>query len=172
MSSSIITKQALAESLKELMKEKNFSKISIGEICENCHLNRKTFYYHFMDKFELVNWIFLSEFISQIKNNEIEDFKAFIKVSCTYFYENRNFYKSALEISGQNSFPDFFAEYLKPFILSIINEKIIETKHKDFLAEILTDSTINTIRKWLQNKTESIPLDEFIEIIISFVDSF
>jgi len=125
-----------------------------------------------MDKYELVNWIFLSEFISQIKDKDIEDIKDFITISCSYFYENRSFYKSALSISGQNSFPDYFANYLKPFILSILNERYTNAKHKDFLAEVVTDSAVDMIRKWLQERTDEISLEEFITIICSFVNGF
>ena len=58
MADSNITKKALAEALKELMEEKSFEKINIGDICEKCEMNRKSFYYHFKDKYDLVNWIF------------------------------------------------------------------------------------------------------------------
>lgn len=55
MADSNITKRALAHALKELMEEKNFSKISVADICEKCDMNRKSFYYHFKDKYDLVN---------------------------------------------------------------------------------------------------------------------
>ena len=64
MADSNITKRALAEALKELMEEKSFSKISVADICGKCNMNRKSFYYHFKDKYDLVNWIFDTEFIS------------------------------------------------------------------------------------------------------------
>ena len=62
MPDSLITKRALASSLKELMKTQPLTKISVGDICEKCGMNRKSFYYHFCDKYDLVNWIFDTEF--------------------------------------------------------------------------------------------------------------
>ncbi len=50
MTDSNITKKALAAALKDLMKTTSFEKISIQDICEKCHMNRKSFYYHFKDK--------------------------------------------------------------------------------------------------------------------------
>ena len=61
MADSNITKNALAVSMKKLMEKKPFSKISVGDICEDCGMNRKSFYYHFKDKYDLVNWIFDTE---------------------------------------------------------------------------------------------------------------
>ena len=63
MADSSITKSALGGALKKLVTEKPFEKISIGEICDLCNMNRKSFYYHFHDKYELVIWIFENEFI-------------------------------------------------------------------------------------------------------------
>ena len=38
------TREAIAESLKKLTEGKEFEKISVGEICENCGITRKSFY--------------------------------------------------------------------------------------------------------------------------------
>lgn len=66
MADSNITKNALAVSMKKLMEKKPFSKISVGDICEDCGMNRKSFYYHFRDKYDLVNWIFYVDFIERM----------------------------------------------------------------------------------------------------------
>ena len=55
MADSSITKNALAMALKQLMKTQGFDKISVSEICKECGMNRKSFYYHFRDKYDLVN---------------------------------------------------------------------------------------------------------------------
>ena len=67
MADSNITKNALAVSMKKLMEKKPFSKISVGDICEDCGMNRKSFYYHFRDKYDLVNWIFYVDFIERME---------------------------------------------------------------------------------------------------------
>ena len=61
MSKSLITKNALAASLKSLITENNFDKVTIADITDNIGLNRQTFYYHFADKQELLYWIYDNE---------------------------------------------------------------------------------------------------------------
>ena len=68
-----ITKNALASSMKKLMKEKHFEKISVIDICEGCGMNRKSFYYHFKDKYDLVNWIFYTDFIKTATQRSYTD---------------------------------------------------------------------------------------------------
>ena len=67
MPDSNITKRALAAALKELMETKPFSKISVSDICQACDMSRKSFYYHFQDKFDLVNWIYYTECVAVLK---------------------------------------------------------------------------------------------------------
>jgi probable dihydroxyacetone kinase regulator len=65
MSESLITKRAIADSLKELTRSKTFDKISVKDITENCGINRQTFYYHFEDKFKLLEWIYENDLLEK-----------------------------------------------------------------------------------------------------------
>lgn len=56
-----ITKRALAASLKKLLAEKALDRITVTDLTEDCGVNRQTFYYHFRDIYDLVEWIYTSE---------------------------------------------------------------------------------------------------------------
>lgn len=51
-------KQTLADSLIELSYSKPISKITVQNIVDNCNTVRQTFYNHFSDKYDLINWIY------------------------------------------------------------------------------------------------------------------
>jgi len=51
-----ITKRALEASLKNLLLQKSLDKITINDIAEDCGINRMTFYYHFKDIYDLIEW--------------------------------------------------------------------------------------------------------------------
>ena len=51
-----ITKRALEASLKNLLLKKPLDKITINDIAEDCGISRMTFYYHFKDIYDLVEW--------------------------------------------------------------------------------------------------------------------
>ena len=51
------TKKAIAFALKDLLSEKPLDKITINDIAEKAEINRQTFYYHFQDIVDLVEWI-------------------------------------------------------------------------------------------------------------------
>lgn len=111
MPKATITKSALAEGLKELMKSEKLSRITIKDITQTCDISRNTFYYHFRDKYELINWIFSSEALPIINTfSEPESWlDGFVKL-CQYLLKNRYFYLEAFEYSGQNSLSDYLLE--------------------------------------------------------------
>ena len=105
-----ITKSALARAMKKLMNEKGFQKISVTDICESCGMNRKSFYYHFKDKYDLMNWIFYTEFISMITLEDIKSGWDLLTSVIRLFYNDQSFYKIAMKTEGQNSFREYFRE--------------------------------------------------------------
>ena len=56
-----VTKKALAAALKDQLLKKPLHKITINDITEECGINRMTFYYHFKDIYDLVEWTMLKE---------------------------------------------------------------------------------------------------------------
>lgn len=66
--SSLTTKKVIAYEFKDLLKEKSFSKITVNDIAKKCDINRQTFYYHFQDIQDLVEWICVEE-TNKILNN-------------------------------------------------------------------------------------------------------
>ncbi|KAF2955109.1 MULTISPECIES: TetR family transcriptional regulator [Marinitoga] len=65
-----ITKKALSNSLKKLMKEKPLSKITVNDVVKDCGLNRRTLYYYFHDIYELLEWTFITEIKEVIGENK------------------------------------------------------------------------------------------------------
>ena len=149
MAESTKTKKALAQALKKLLTEKDFEKISIGEICDECDMSRKSFYYHFHDKYELVIWIFRTEFWDKLRARTdgapLESLSRLAK----YFYTNRDFYKPILAVSGQNSFSEYFGELCRDSFEKKIREQMGEIVISDLDVGVYSDFFVYTIKRWL-----------------------
>jgi probable dihydroxyacetone kinase regulator len=155
MSDSLITKKALANSLKEITKTKSLSKISIKDIVDGCGLNRQTFYYHFKDKFDLVNWVYCTESNECIANNRYyNNWTLGMLKMLNYFIENKSFYTNILKTKGQNSFSEYLFDYAYELIMSIINylclNKQLSKKDKNFICRFYTHSFVGTVVDWIQ----------------------
>lgn len=162
MADSNITKRALAAALKELMEGSSFDKISVSDICEMCDMNRKSFYYHFKDKYDLVNWIFDTEFVAAASRKAYETQWHIITDLCDYFYANHAFYRKALSVSGQNSFSDHLREILQPLLRQRFCEMFPNEGNWDFQVRILSDAFILSLQYWLMEK-DPMPVETLLK---------
>lgn len=161
MPDSSLTKRALAQAIKELMNEKPLIKISIADIVDRCQMNRQSFYYHFRDKYDLVNWIFYTELITELQNSSNKDEYEELKNICRYLYDNRAFYINALKFTGQNSFYEYFGEVIYQLLKAAFNESFGNSDQSDFNAMFYTDALRACIFRWLTSGAKMHP-DEFV----------
>lgn len=149
MSDSNITKNALAASMKKLMQEKPFEKISVSDICGDCGINRKSFYYHFRDKYDLVNWIFYVGFIGGMDLSAYHTGWDWMEDICRYFYRERVFYRAALKIEGQNSFKDYLVETVWPIAQFFMQDILPGNGEDEFFITFMIDSLVTSLVRWL-----------------------
>ncbi|BEP28053.1 dihydroxyacetone kinase transcriptional activator DhaS [Helicovermis profundi] len=164
MSESLITKKALADSIKQLMKTHPLAKISIQKIVSNCNLSRKTFYYHFQDKFDLVNWIFITEISKKIANcNHYENWTEGTYRTLEYLMRNKYFYVNAFNTPGQNSFDECFYNFCFDILMCAISElsinMIIPSIDKKFIADFYTHAFVGITIQWVKNGMKDSPSD-------------
>ena len=164
MPDSNITKKALAQAMKDLMAQLPFGKISVGDICRACGMNRKSFYYHFKDKYDLVNWIFYTEFIESVRGAEFPSGWDFLTSMCGYFYRERAFYRCAMEIEGQNSFREYFYEVMSPFLAAFAEDMFTSTEDKRFYITFLGDALLASLVRWLSEGIQT-TAEEYVQVL-------
>lgn len=149
MADSNQTKKALAASMKKLMRQKPFEKISVSDICSDCGINRKSFYYHFRDKYDLVNWIFYVGFIGEMDITSYDSGWDWLEDICDYFYRERVFYRAALKIEGQNSFRDYLTETVTPIAQFFLRDILPHNEDDGFFITFVCDALLASLIRWL-----------------------
>lgn len=170
MSESNLTKNALAASMKKLMLQRPFEKISVSDICADCGINRKSFYYHFRDKYDLVNWIFYVGFVDGLDLESYQNGWELMSDMMHYFYSDKRFYRAALRIEGQNSFKDYLVETLTPLMQFFLRDILPHTDDDIFYLTFITDALMSALVRWLSGGYDAgrridMDADEFVEKI-------
>ncbi len=143
------TVSSIINAFTDLMCELPFSRISVVDICQKCNINRKSFYYHFKDKYDLMSCKFDMEFPCLSKQRDIFHEDLLLELSY-YFYENRSYYRKAFRIEGQNSFTDHLQNRLSDHILkSCVCNKF----RADFFATAITFA----LKEWMLDKSSVTP---------------
>jgi len=111
-------KHMLCEGLYNLMLKKNFEKITIKQICDEVGVIRGTFYNHFMDKYEALEYLTKELLFSDFDKEN--DYKALYVHMINVIDEHRNFFARAFYIEGQNNFEDMLQNIFKDIFYQII----------------------------------------------------
>lgn len=121
MSNNSITKEALATALKKLLEQQPLSKISVKHITDYCNISRNTFYYHFKDKYELINWMFYTDMLENVNsfNDPSKLTESFVKV-CKALYAERKFYFACFQYVGQILCLNLCMKFIMSFGRSIL----------------------------------------------------
>ncbi len=157
MADANITKGSLANSMKQLMSEKNFSKISITDICDRCGMNRKSFYYHFKDKYDLMNWIFYTDFILMVSTGSYETGWDLLEAVCKLLYEDKSFYKAALRTEGQNSFREYILESMMPIVNFLFDDMIEVISDVGLSGKMFCEMYLIAVINWMEEDCKSTP---------------
>ncbi len=165
MANNLLTKNAIAFSMKKLMEKKSISKISVSDICRDCSINRKTFYYHFGDKYELLIWIFKEEVVDYTLK-EVGTLQNYDGALCflSCIYKNQNFYKKAFQEMGPHSLRDYFGDVLKPIVADILISDGYESE-LPIVADSFSDFLVSSFLRWLTNYPVLEPNDYLDQLI-------
>ena len=144
---SLNTKKMLSAALKDAMKSKPLSKITVSEIIRSCGVNRKTFCYHFQDIYGLLKWTLKQEAVEVVRKFDLmvdaEDAVSFV---IDYVEANQHILSCAYDSMGRTEMRRFFYTDFIDIISSVIDRAEAhaglrtEPDFKRFLADFYTEA--------------------------------
>lgn len=164
--STITTKRALALSLKHKLKEKPLEKITVKDICEECEVNRQTFYYHFQDIYDLVEWIYTNE-----TNKALDGKKTYatweegLAQIFDYAQKEKTFVIHTYHSISREHLEHFLYGQTYQLLYDVIDEMCqdhpVEEVHKVFLANFYKYAFVGVVLDWVRRGMKEQP-DEII----------
>ncbi|MDO4804473.1 MAG: TetR/AcrR family transcriptional regulator C-terminal domain-containing protein [Lachnospiraceae bacterium] len=123
----------LAASMKRLAVKMPFEKITIKQLTDGAGVIRVTFYNHFRDKYDLLEWIVKTEILDSARNlisNKM--FREAVVLIFANMQKDKEFYMHVVNMEGQNSFSEIVDSAIQSLLLSLLNE---EGVRKNFAYE-------------------------------------
>jgi probable dihydroxyacetone kinase regulator len=156
------TKRALAMSLKKLLDEKPLEKITINDITSDCGVNRQTFYYHFQDIYDLIEWMYTTAAEKAIgERNTYQTWQeGYLNLFC-YLQENRSFvintYHSLSREHLENYLYDKVYVLLKNVVDEVAQNRSIREEDKAFIANFYKYGFVGLTLEWVKNGMKEDP---------------
>lgn len=157
-----ITKRALEQSLKNLLLKKPLTKITINDIAEDCGINRMTFYYHFKDIYDLVEWACLEDAREALEEKKSYDTwqQGFLKIFHTVLV-NKPFIMNVYHCVHQEQVEKYLKPLVDHLLLDVINEKAVgmtvREEDKKFIAQVYSYIFIGLMLDWIKDDMKQDP---------------
>ncbi|MCG7408730.1 dihydroxyacetone kinase transcriptional activator DhaS [Paenibacillus sp. ACRRX] len=161
-SSSLLTKKALASSLKDMMIHAPLSKITVQHITNNCGLNRQTFYYHFQDVYELLGWIYKTEAVESIAQyRSYTTWTSGLQKIFDYITRNKAFCSSTLDSLARPHLDTYLYSVTSELMMDVINEvssnMSVKDDDKHFISNFYTLAFTGLVIQWLEQGMKEDP---------------
>lgn len=176
------TKRAIREALLRLVKEKDFAKVSVRDLCDYAEINRGTFYLHYQDKFDLLERIeqelldTLKDIMSQRMANKVDHLVSHPEILLQFATELFRYVDSEAELFNMlllDSVSPTFQNKLK----AVIRGNFIRVQKEnfdpstlsipfDYVTAYATSANVGLMQQWLAEGRKN-PPEKMAEVLVT-----
>lgn len=156
------TKKAIYSAFSELLNQKKYSQIAIGEIADLADVGRSTVYSHFETKEDILTSMCRNIFENLMTAGHVTSYEpeAIIVALLTHIKVNKKVITGIFSSEGMDVFVEFCRQYfgsvLEVHLLGGYDEKSTGIP-KDYLVNYLIGTFMETIRWWAKNDMKQSP---------------
>lgn len=159
---STLTKRALEASLKHLLSKKPLNKITINEITNDCGINRMTFYYHFKDIYDLVEWSCTEDARKALEGKKTYETwdQGFLQIF-EEVLENKPFIMNVYHCISREQVEKYLYEVTYQLLINVVKEKSKGLKVREddlrFIADFYKYGFVGLVLEWIKNDMKDDP---------------
>lgn len=157
-----ITKRAISASLKKLLCEKKLNKITVQDIADDCGINRQTFYYHFQDIYDLVEWTCIEDTEKVLKENRT--YATWQEGFLAVFYlakEDKTFIENIYRSVSLELLEQYLYRLVYPLLKNVVDEKAknytVRDENKKYIADFYKYAFVGVLLEWIRNDMRESP---------------
>ena len=157
-----MTKREIKRAFKRVLLKKPVNKITISDITDECEINRMTFYYHFKDIYELLEWSCLYDIGTVLEEKNPDDTwqSAFLRVFQA-FYDNKDYVLKLDRSSTRGHIEKLLTDYTYSLIIDELDRQTYGMQVRDedvqFLAEFFKYAFCGVLADWITGGMEKDP---------------
>ena len=157
-----VTKRALEASLKHLLLQKPLDKITIGDITEDCGINRMTFYYHFKDIYDLIEWSLLEDAKKALEGQRTYDTwqQGFLQIF-EMVLDNKPFITNVYHSIRREQVELYLYRLTYDLLFGVVEEQSagmsVRTEDKQFIADFYKYAFVGIMLDWVRRDMQEDP---------------
>lgn len=161
------TKRALSAALKTLLLQKPLNRITINDIADECGINRMTFYYHFKDIYDLVEWTCVEDAARALEGKRTYDTwqQGFLNIFHAVL-ENKPFILNVYHSVSREQVELYLYKLTYELLIGVVEEKAagmtVRDEDKRFIADFYKYAFVGLMLNWIRGDMKENP-EEIID---------
>lgn len=157
-----VTKRAIEASLKNLLLKKPLDKITVRNITEDCGINRMTFYYHFKDIYDLVEWSCMEASKRALNGKKTYDTwqQGFLQILKAVL-DNKPFIVNVYRSVSREQVEIYLYQLTYALLIDVVEEKSkdmpICPEDKEFIANFYKFAFVGLMLDWIKHDMKEEP---------------
>ena len=127
-------KAVIAEALKKMMLQKSIDKITVKALIDECHISRQTFYYHFQDIMDVMEWSIKKETQRLVEQSlKMEDMRSALRIFIAFTVEHFFILQRLMDSQRHAEFQKFMVESLENYLSQLLryNDRALSIDYED-----------------------------------------
>ncbi|MGD9474280.1 MAG: TetR/AcrR family transcriptional regulator C-terminal domain-containing protein [Eubacteriaceae bacterium] len=156
------TKRALEASLKNLLLKKPLDKITINDIANDCGISRMTFYYHFKDIYDLVEWACIEDASKALDGKKTYDDwqQGFLQIFEAVL-DNKPFILNVYHSVSREQVETYLYKLTYDLMIGVVEElaqnMAVKESDKAFIADFYKYALVGLMLDWIRNNMKEDP---------------
>ncbi|AWW27502.1 TetR/AcrR family transcriptional regulator C-terminal domain-containing protein [Acetobacterium carbinolicum] len=156
------TKKALEISLKNLLLKKPLDKITINDIASDCGISRMTFYYHFKDIYDLVEWSCVEDASKALNGKKTYDTwqQGFLQIF-EVVLDNKPFIMNVYHSVSREQVEIYLYKLTYKLMIDVVEEQAIgitiREADKKFIADFYKYAFVGLMLEWIRGAMQEDP---------------
>lgn len=156
------TKRILKDSLKKLLMKKPLNKITSNDLTEEAGISRMTFYYHFQDIYELVEWTCKEEAAAALKGKKTyETWQEGMLNIFLAVLENKPFILNVYHSVSREQIEGYLYALVYQLLFDVVSElaegKNVEKEDQEKIAHFYKYAFVGVMLDWVKSGLKEKP---------------
>ena len=158
-------------SLKNLLLKKPLDKITINDITEDCGINRMTFYYHFKDIYDLIEWCCVEDAKKALEGKKTYDTwqQGFLQIFEAVL-DNKPFILNVYHSVSREQVELYLYKLTYDLLIGVVEEKSagmnVRDEDKKFIADFYEYAFVGLMLDWVKHDMKGAPHEIIEELSI------
>ena len=155
-------KAAICRSASELLTKKRTKKLTVKDIVEECGITRQTFYYHFKDIYDLVEWSCIEDASQALQGKKTYDtWQEGLQQIFEAVLENKPFILNVYRSVKREQVENYLYSLTYQLIEGVVEEQsknlMVTEEQKKFIADFYKYSFVGVMLDWIKRGMKEAP---------------